>query len=253
MCSNGICSNSSSTRTPPHIKHKQEAVSPIQFFSPSHPKLARSLPRPLTGRARPTCSKHNGRLLCVSAYPVLLSSPQPSATSPSKQCPAPPPTPHSHPTASASAPLRHRCVHFHSIALAFSLPVLAAMLAFVTYTETSKHFDGAVLFLLRQPTMFLPRTLSTIADLRNALARLSLVFRAPLREGAPFVVDPEQEAAGWVWEEKAKGKKKEGGQKEKRIENEEEHPHEPDEQPPSCCTTSHSTSRAARSPPSSGA
>jgi hypothetical protein len=39
--------------------------------------------------------------------------------------------------------------------------------------------------------MFLPRTLSTIADMHNALARLSLVFRAPLREGAPFVVDPE--------------------------------------------------------------
>ncbi|KAJ7891023.1 hypothetical protein B0H13DRAFT_2665878 [Mycena leptocephala] len=34
---------------PPHIKHKQKAVSPIQFFSSSHPKLARSLPRPLTG------------------------------------------------------------------------------------------------------------------------------------------------------------------------------------------------------------
>ncbi|KAJ7872421.1 hypothetical protein B0H13DRAFT_2280258 [Mycena leptocephala] len=37
------------TRTPPHIKHKQEAVSPIQFFSSSRPKLARSLPHPLTG------------------------------------------------------------------------------------------------------------------------------------------------------------------------------------------------------------
>ncbi|KAJ7888024.1 hypothetical protein B0H13DRAFT_1888573 [Mycena leptocephala] len=31
------------TRTPPHIKHKQKAVSLIQFFSASHPKLARSL------------------------------------------------------------------------------------------------------------------------------------------------------------------------------------------------------------------
>ncbi|KAJ7830376.1 hypothetical protein B0H13DRAFT_2433724 [Mycena leptocephala] len=33
-----------------------------------------------------------------------------------------------------------------SIALAFSLPVLAATLAFVTYTETSKQFDVAVVF-----------------------------------------------------------------------------------------------------------
>jgi hypothetical protein len=39
--------------------------------------------------------------------------------------------------------------------------------------------------------MVLPRTLFAIADMHNALARLSLVFRAPLRNGAPFVVDPE--------------------------------------------------------------
>ncbi|KAJ7841459.1 hypothetical protein B0H13DRAFT_1910289 [Mycena leptocephala] len=57
--------------------------------------------------------------------------------------------------------------------------------------------------------MFLPRTLSTIADPRNALARLSLVFRVPLREGAPFVVDPEQEAAVW-----AKGRGDVGGESE---------------------------------------
>ncbi|KAJ7824118.1 hypothetical protein B0H13DRAFT_2444706 [Mycena leptocephala] len=56
------------TRTPPHIKHKQEAVSPIQFFSSSRPKLARSLPRPLTGRTLPTCSKHDGRLLWCLLY-----------------------------------------------------------------------------------------------------------------------------------------------------------------------------------------
>ncbi|KAJ7887686.1 P-loop containing nucleoside triphosphate hydrolase protein [Mycena leptocephala] len=73
--------------------------------------------------------------------------------------------------------------------------------------------------------MFLPRALSAIADVRNALPRLSLVFRTRLHEGVPFVVDPEQEAvvwakeAGWVW-----------GEKEKQNENEEEHP--PDEQPP---------------------
>jgi hypothetical protein len=48
--------------------------------------------------------------------------------------------------------------------------------------------------------MFLPRTLFAIADMHNALVHLSLVFRAPLREGAPFVVDPEQEAAVWAKE-----------------------------------------------------
>jgi hypothetical protein len=46
--------------------------------------------------------------------------------------------------------------------------------------------------------MFVPRTLSAIADARDALVRLSLVFRTPLCEGAPFVVDPEQEVAVWA-------------------------------------------------------
>ncbi|KAJ7852227.1 hypothetical protein B0H13DRAFT_2359633 [Mycena leptocephala] len=203
----------------------------------------------------------------VSAYPVSLSSPRPSATSPSKLCPGASATaakPTTTGSMNASTPLRHRCAHFHGIALAFSLHILAATLAFVTYTETSKQFDGAVLFasftlfrLLRQPTMFLPRTLFAIADMHNALARLSLVFRAPLHEGAPFVVDPEQEAAawvkgvGWVWEEKAKGKKeKEGREKEKQTKRS---THTDPTNHPSLCTTSRSPSHAACSPPSSGA
>ncbi|KAJ6454129.1 ABC protein [Mycena sanguinolenta] len=85
-----------------------------------------------------------------------------------------------------------------NIAMAFSLPVLAATLAFVAYTESSNHFDVAVVFssfslfqLLRQPMMFLPRALSATADARNALARLTLVFEAPLRRGEPFRVDPD--------------------------------------------------------------
>ncbi|KAJ7440231.1 ABC protein [Mycena latifolia] len=103
-----------------------------------------------------------------------------------------------------------------NIAMAFSLPVLAATLAFVTYTETSQAFDVAVVFasfslfqLLRQPMMFLPRALSAIADARNALARLTIVFHAELRTGEAFVVDPtlpvalRVEGAGWVWEASA--------------------------------------------------
>ncbi|KAJ7224976.1 ABC protein [Mycena haematopus] len=89
-----------------------------------------------------------------------------------------------------------------NIALAFSLPVLAATLAFVAYTESKKSFDVAVVFasfslfqLLRQPMMFLPRALSATADARNALARLTLVFTAPLREGEPFVAAPGAEEA----------------------------------------------------------
>ncbi|KAJ7500976.1 ABC protein [Mycena galericulata] len=100
-----------------------------------------------------------------------------------------------------------------NIALAFSLPVLAATLAFVTYTETSKSFDVAIVFssfslfqLLRQPMMFLPRALSAIADARNALNRLYIVYHAALREGKPFEIDPQQkmaisvEGAAWAWE-----------------------------------------------------
>ncbi|KAJ7717861.1 ABC protein [Mycena metata] len=121
-----------------------------------------------------------------------------------------------------------------NIAMAFSLPVLAATLAFVTYTETSKTFDVAVVFasfslfqLLRQPMMFLPRALSATADARNALQRLSLVFHAPLRQGVPFLVEESQkpalvvEGASWVWEtgvkpdEELDSKKGKGGGKDK--------------------------------------
>ncbi|KAJ7865931.1 P-loop containing nucleoside triphosphate hydrolase protein [Mycena leptocephala] len=88
--------------------------------------------------------------------------------------------------------------------------------------------------------MSLPHTLSAIADVRNALTRLSLVFRAPLGGGGVG------EGAGWVWEEK------EGREKEKQDENEEEHP--PDEQPPFVLhDITLSIPRSNRSPPSSGA
>ncbi|KAJ7708108.1 P-loop containing nucleoside triphosphate hydrolase protein [Mycena rosella] len=125
-----------------------------------------------------------------------------------------------------------------NIAMAFSLPVLAATLAFVTYTETSKQFDVAIVFasfslfqLLRQPMMFLPRALSAIADARNALARLTAVFHAETREGDAFVIDAalgarglavEVEGAEWVWEEGApadEGKEKDGKGGKKGKEN----------------------------------
>ncbi|KAF7349832.1 ABC protein [Mycena venus] len=126
-----------------------------------------------------------------------------------------------------------------NIAMAFSLPVLAATLAFVTYTQTKKEFDVAVVFasfslfqLLRQPMMFLPRALSATADARNALARLTRVFHAPLREGEPFVIDREQDlaiwakGAEWVWE--AGVGEKELSEKEKEVEQEKEDEPEPE-------------------------
>ncbi|KAF7329212.1 ABC protein [Mycena kentingensis (nom. inval.)] len=108
--------------------------------------------------------------------------------------------------------------------LAFSVPVLTATLAFITYTQTTKQFDVAVIFasfslfqLLRYPMMFLPRALSATADARISLTRLQKVFRAPLRAGDPFVVDEKAargyavwaEGAAWVWEASPEAREKE--------------------------------------------
>ncbi|KAF7317064.1 ABC protein [Mycena chlorophos] len=89
-----------------------------------------------------------------------------------------------------------------NVALAFSLPVLASTLAFVTYTHVTPGFDIAVIFssfslfqLLRQPMMFLPRALSNIVDAKNALTRLTRTFHAETIDGEPFIIDPNQKNA----------------------------------------------------------
>ncbi|KAK7690924.1 hypothetical protein QCA50_006027 [Cerrena zonata] len=127
-----------------------------------------------------------------------------------------------------------------NIAFAFSIPVLAATLSFVTYTLTAHDFDVAIIFasftlfqLLRQPLMFLPRALSATTDAQNALIRLKKVFHAPLRDPTPFVVNPDQKhalevtGATFEWEESPsvkdarekdeKGKKKRQEQKSKQT------------------------------------
>ncbi|TCD60600.1 hypothetical protein EIP91_009818 [Steccherinum ochraceum] len=101
-----------------------------------------------------------------------------------------------------------------NIAFAFSIPVLAATLSFVTYTATSHAFDVAIIFssfslfqLLRQPLMFLPRALSATTDAQNAIVRLRRVFEAPLMEGEAFEVREDQvcavevSGAEFEWEE----------------------------------------------------
>ncbi|KAI0649348.1 ABC protein [Trametes meyenii] len=123
-----------------------------------------------------------------------------------------------------------------NIAAAYSVPVLAATLAFVTYTGTAHEFDVAIIFsslslfqLLRQPLMFLPRALSATTDAQNALARLRKVFEAETADPRDaFVIDEEQKLgvdvrdATFEWEEgsstaAAKGElsKQSGGSKEK--------------------------------------
>lgn len=95
------------------------------------------------------------------------------------------------------------------------MPVLAATIAFVTYTTTAHNFDVAIIFaslslfqLLRQPLMFLPRALSATTDAQNALLRLAKVFNAEMADPAAAVVaDPAQKlaldvrGATFEWEE----------------------------------------------------
>ncbi|KAF9243526.1 ABC protein [Melanogaster broomeanus] len=89
-----------------------------------------------------------------------------------------------------------------NMALASSLPVLAATLAFVTYTLTAHNFNIAVIFsslslfnLLRQPMVLMPRALSAIPDAASAIERLAQVFNAELINGDTLIIDREQDAA----------------------------------------------------------
>jgi ATP-binding cassette subfamily C (CFTR/MRP) protein 1 len=45
--------------------------------------------------------------------------------------------------------------------------------------------------LLRQPLLFLPRALSTVADAQNAIVRLTELFHLPTIPEKPLVIDPE--------------------------------------------------------------
>ncbi|KAL4062863.1 ABC protein [Scleroderma citrinum] len=89
-----------------------------------------------------------------------------------------------------------------NLALAVSLPSLAATVSFVTYTLTAHSFNTAIIFaslslfqLLRQPMMFMPRAFSTIPDASSALQRLSHIFHAELIKGETLVIDKAQECA----------------------------------------------------------
>ncbi|KAF9223499.1 ABC transporter [Gyrodon lividus] len=70
-------------------------------------------------------------------------------------------------------------------AFTISLPALASVLAFVTYSLTGHTLDAANIFssltpfqLIRMPLMFLPMSLSSIADAATACERLYEVFEA---------------------------------------------------------------------------
>lgn len=82
------------------------------------------------------------------------------------------------------------------MAFAMSLPVLATILAFVTYVSTSHGLEPATIFtvvslfqLMRMPLMMWPMTLSATADALNALGRLQAVFDAEVTT-EERVIDP---------------------------------------------------------------
>ena len=98
------------------------------------------------------------------------------------------------------------------MAFALSLPTLAAILAFVTYSLTAHHLDPATIFsvvtlfqLMRMPLMIWPMSLSTSADALNGLARLQAVFEAEVIT-EERVVDPTMaegiriEHASFTWD-----------------------------------------------------
>lgn len=86
-------------------------------------------------------------------------------------------------------------------AIAMSLPILAAILSFITYSLTSHSLEAAKIFtvitlfnLMRMPLMMWPMTLSSTADALNALGRLEAVFDAELVKEEKKV-DPSMDVA----------------------------------------------------------
>ncbi|GMK55176.1 hypothetical protein CspeluHIS016_0202320 [Cutaneotrichosporon spelunceum] len=87
------------------------------------------------------------------------------------------------------------------MAFAMSLPVLATILAFVTYSLTAHKLEPATIFtsvtlfnLMRMPLMMWPMTLSATADAINALGRLQAVFDAEVST-EERMIDPDLEEA----------------------------------------------------------
>ncbi|KAF5342067.1 hypothetical protein D9611_001575 [Ephemerocybe angulata] len=120
-------------------------------------------------------------------------------------------------------------------AVAMSLPALASVIAFVTYSATGHTLEPSVIFtsltlfnLLRLPLMFLPMSLSTIADAHNAIGRLYGVFEAELLEDTHIVdhdldVAIDVKGASFTWDapppedEGHKKKKHRHGKKPKQL------------------------------------
>jgi ABC-type multidrug transport system fused ATPase/permease subunit len=98
-------------------------------------------------------------------------------------------------------------------ALAFSIPAIAAVLSFVTYSSIHSNLDPvgysrllsltceALIFtslaffnLLRQPLLMLPRGLSSLSDAQTAVERLTTLFEADTSEWSNHI-DPDLDVA----------------------------------------------------------
>ncbi|KAK0469891.1 ABC transporter [Desarmillaria tabescens] len=117
-------------------------------------------------------------------------------------------------------------------AVALSMPALASVLAFVTYSVTGHQLQPSVIFasltlfqLLRLPLMFLPVSFSAIADAQNATQRLYGVFEAETLEDTfdredDLDVAVEVKNVSFTWDapppEVAEGKKGKKDKKKKR-------------------------------------
>ncbi|EPQ54017.1 ABC transporter [Gloeophyllum trabeum ATCC 11539] len=113
-------------------------------------------------------------------------------------------------------------------AIAMSLPVLASVLSFVTYSLSGHQLNAADIFasltlfqLLRMPLMFLPVAFSAITDAMNATGRIYDVFEAEtltdtkvVEDDLPYAIEVEDASFTWdappeaVSDEKAKKGKK---------------------------------------------
>ncbi|KAH9177416.1 ABC transporter [Lactarius sanguifluus] len=99
-----------------------------------------------------------------------------------------------------------------NMALAISTPALASVVAFLVYAGSGHQLTPAVIFssltwfqLIRVPLVMLPRSLSAIADARNAIGRLQECFTAEL-VSETLVKDPrlkyaiEIDNASFTWD-----------------------------------------------------
>ncbi|KAJ9110261.1 hypothetical protein QFC19_001664 [Naganishia cerealis] len=107
-------------------------------------------------------------------------------------------------------------------AIVASIPSIAAILSFITYSSTQGQLEAAETFtaltlflLLRHPLSIFPTTLSALVDAQNALGRLQAVFQADILteerivdDSAPYALKLDH--ASFTWDSSSKGAEEPG-------------------------------------------